>query len=683
MTRPDVHSAAITLAALPDGDAQIVVREADAGSEESLRAALEAQVRVEQLGHSSSAIAAPEPVQAAGLSDTWGPAVCSCLRRPESERTLEVILPAFAREVDADAEAAGAQEALPRDARAQADSEVHRIEIQRDYEMGKVSSGQDLLGRARKWRRLSIGLFVVEAAGIYVAVGAAFGLMDGMPLSTVSGPMWVQVMGIGTLASVALFAATFLAAERVIVLKLGVRFQTAAAVVATVVAVLMAVSLGVIRWWGMQSAYQVSDDAVDWGSMALLVVVSLASSCLALASATARLNATQAEKEAEAISKVERRYAAEVAGPTARRAAAEADLNRLNKIIHRPLSLRTAFERAVKQAEEEARAQEAEFANRLEQAFGAFRLLRALPPELRCLVSSEVFVLRSREEGAGQEPPRVAGRRGRFARSAAVPSTLAMILMGLISGCGSGAAGDPDLVMACDGTGSSPEDVCTNDLLERRFVDWAQTAAFRPGATFTVILSAGSYGDTVPAERIVVPQRWASRPERPRWMAEQVGKLAAISIPTSPDLVPGARTQNLSDLVSLVSVSSREARGSRGPVELLLASDGWLVSLGVDTESCCVPEPAAFLERLRASDVPWDLSVFTHTQICGLHNRGAVAGKVAARDRLLLELFKAGNTSTPDLFTSCRDLYPAVPAELRPKDVVSMDSNAGDLQVSQ
>lgn len=674
MTRPDIHAAAITLAALPESDARLVVREVESGSETSLRAALEAQIKAEREDAAATA-AVPPAVLQAGLADTWNAAVGSALRRPEAERTLDVILPAHAQEIASNAEAARTEQSQAREEGAKADAELRRIGVQLDYELGKVSSGEDFVGKARRYRRLSIGLFAVEAAGIYVAVGAAFGLGDGMPLSMVPSGTWLQILAIGTLASVALFAATFLAVERVVGLRLGVRFQTASAVVAVATALLMAVALGVIRWWGSQSATQVSAMGADLGSVAMLVVVALASAFLALASAWARHHAENAEKEAEQIAKVERRYGSESAGPVARKAKAEADLARLTRIAHLPLALRTAFEGSVKQAEEARRADAVAFESRLEQALGAFRLLRCLPPELRILVPSEVFILRHPEPGESK-----VGRRSDPRRSAAAGASTALgvLLMGVLLGCGGSSEIAPDLVVACDGTGGASEDVCTNELLMRRFAEWAQTASFRPGATFSVVLSAGSYGATLPVLRAVVPMHWAGRAERPRWMAEQLLALSAVAVPTGPAARPGLRTENLSDLVSLISVASREARRTKGPVEFLLATDGWLVSLGVDTEADAVPAPAEFLSRLRAADVPWDLSIFSRTVICGLHNRGAVAGKVAARDRLLTELFRAGSAAAPEVYTTCRDLYPAVPAGLQPSEAVSFADESSE-----
>lgn len=107
----------------------------------------------------------------------------------------------------------------------------------------------------------------------------------------------------------------------------------------------------------------------------------------------------------------------------------------------------------------------------------------------------------------------------------------------------------------------------------------------------------------------------------------------------------------------------REARLRGSPVDLLVASDGWFISLGFNTDRGVVPSVGEVRAALTAAGMPWDPSV-VNVLWCGLSTTGQSAAKVSARDQILTDLLSVDGQPAPQLFSSCNGFYAPVPSQL-------------------
>lgn len=240
-----------------------------------------------------------------------------------------------------------------------------------------------------------------------------------------------------------------------------------------------------------------------------------------------------------------------------------------------------------------------------------------------------------------------------------------MVLIGsfAVGGCEERAPA-PSLVLACDPTGPSPEDVCNRGLLSRVAERWAAEAVSTPGASLRTLLVGKDYSNTQVGPSRSVPAAFEEDPmlALPAWQANVVREFAAI--PVEHDR-PETRRVVRSDLVSLVTLSGMQAKPEPGAVVLLLATDGRLVSVGVDAEKS-IPTSATVLARIAKSGVAPDLSVFSSVTICGIHHIGLGAGEHAALQNLWRELIVAWGGPSPTLLPSCTGIETALFDVVRP-----------------
>ena len=301
--------------------------------------------------------------------------------------------------------------------------------------------------------------------------------------------------------------------------------------------------------------------------------------------------------------------------------------------------------------------------DRVAQAQSAYRYLSQLSGPVREALITHLYELRSID--VHTQPPK--GEKGHNNNGKGKHLHLfGMVLVCMVCS-GMFACGElpapHNLLVACDGTGESQANVCTTERLEEAFADWSSEHGVIPGASYQVITSAGSFSETQVHDAVVVPDQWNgdSRTARISWMREGLDVVGATPIPMD---TPATRRVNQSDLLSLVMVASRRAEESpEATVELLLASDGWLISYGFDARHQ-VPTAEQVLARLEATGAVWDLSSFSSVTFCGFHNHGTTAAKTEARERLWRELMAAGGGPEPTIRTSCKVLYPSVPLQL-------------------
>ncbi|MDP2314912.1 MAG: hypothetical protein Q8P41_18575 [Pseudomonadota bacterium] len=209
----------------------------------------------------------------------------------------------------------------------------------------------------------------------------------------------------------------------------------------------------------------------------------------------------------------------------------------------------------------------------------------------------------------------------------------------------------PSLVVACDPTGPSPGDVCNRPLLARVAKRWAAEAVATPGASLRALLVGKDYSSTQVGTTLSVPLAFEQDPllALPAWQASVVETFAAMPVVHEE---PATRRVMRSDLVSLVALASVDARPAPGAVTLLLASDGRLVSAGLNAEER-VPASGTVLARVAKGGVAIDLSVFSSVVICGVHHVGLSAGEHAALQGLWRELITAWGGPAPTIVSSC------------------------------
>lgn len=211
-------------------------------------------------------------------------------------------------------------------------------------------------------------------------------------------------------------------------------------------------------------------------------------------------------------------------------------------------------------------------------------------------------------------------------------------------------------IILCDGTGDSPE-VCTTEFLQEAFLAWTEHYLMVPGSRFTVLTSAGEYGEIVAHDALIAPNRWKNlKSEKVPWIQEHVTTLAHIAIPIdTPDTV----RQNKSNLFAGVHLGSQVAAETPNAMTtFILASDGWAIGLGFNFEQSIPSSAADVVTSLRSQAVTWNLAAFSEVQICGFDSRGVSTDRDAARRQVWPELLVLGGVKQRPLpARSCHHFF--------------------------
>lgn len=212
------------------------------------------------------------------------------------------------------------------------------------------------------------------------------------------------------------------------------------------------------------------------------------------------------------------------------------------------------------------------------------------------------------------------------------------------------------IILACDPSGESFADVCRPELNLALGRQWVNDALDAPGTHYEVVHAAGTFSETRIESPIIAPGTWGAEPQVTikRWQNDVDTVLSEMNIKPDPN-----ERHNHSDLISLLAVSARRAAEiPAGGVELIVATDGRLVSLGFDAEKR-VPGADAVLARMGASGVHVDMSVFSAITVCGLHNQGTDAASADALAALWRGLVTGLGGPSPTVLTTCRTLEAA------------------------
>jgi hypothetical protein len=400
-------------------------------------------------------------------------------------------------------------------------------------------------------------------------------------------------------------------------------------------------AIGVLRWTASLPAEELTSwhQALEAG--ANFVLATLIGSAMSLIAAGLRKRIGKEAKELQSVAEQAAIFDEEEVRLEEECRAIDAEIGACEAVIAEPQHRREMFELGVLRLKDLLKNEEGLVAVRVARARAAHRALAPLSPAARQAVIADV---------AGR------GDRDLFDRVKTNGAVIGVIVAAILaSGPGQGCAPPKPVstVFACDGTGARTEDVCNVDVLAGAFESWSRRAIGIHESAFLVLSSAGSFGE-VDRVSIRVSERWngSVRAARHAWIRGGVDQLRSFAIPADQ---PGSR-KNQSDLVSLLVIAARErADLLNHEVHLILASDGWLISLGFNAERT-VPRAEDVVEKLKTRGIAWDLSGFTSITLCGLHNEGATAERAALRDRLWTRLVEMGRGPTPIMLTTCRGL---------------------------
>ena len=678
--RSDIDAATIALLrSLHESDIAIVLRECSGGSEAGVEHVISTQLMRDQRDARSSVIPIPKELSGSDEKEAWSAAVHEsaeeCRPGNDNASTLDETLPRVLDEHVRLAQTAEGELAGIRQEIARYEGDLDELGERSDLHFARFDRSKPLMKFLRRWHAAEAALWLLESLVVFGVCAAYFGVFDMPKISSIPFHTWVQVAAVSLPCVVTTFVLAMAAAWLVEKLAPGKLLFAFATLLTLGGMVVFGIALGVLRWSASFSALDLDANAVALGSNALLVIVTVTSLVVACAAVVARTRISRLNERFMVAERSELHFSNTQARLCAHRDALQQRLVRLESQVQAPDSLRAIFERGVKLVVRQLRDEDAVVADRVAQAQSAFRYLSQLSGPVREAIITNLYELRGIKDTEEVSGSAKAGHNG-----ARHPLHLAGFLLAVCLGVGSstGCSETPPshtLLVACDGTGVSPDDVCNASLLTRANATWSAVASTIPGSTFQVVTSAGSFSETVVHDATVVPDRWEGdvRVGSVNWRRQGIQAVEAIPIPVDDPTNPSI---NQSDLISLLTVSSRRAEESpENVVELLVASDGWLISNGFDARKT-VPTSEQVLARLETSGVTWDLSVFSTTTICGFHNQGTTAAKAEARETLWRELFVAGNGPVPTIRASCRDLYPPVPTQLLNDEMANIGSNS-------
>lgn len=208
-------------------------------------------------------------------------------------------------------------------------------------------------------------------------------------------------------------------------------------------------------------------------------------------------------------------------------------------------------------------------------------------------------------------------------------------------------------ILGCDPSGPSPQDVCSSALDLALGKAWEARALDAPGSRFQLVMAGGRFSDTRIETPIISPGSWGSEPQAAmkQWQTRVQSRLEDHKIVSDHD-----ERVNRSDLLSLLAVCARVASEvGNGGVELVLATDGRLISLGFNAEQT-VPAAKSVELRMAQAGVHIDLSAFSQVTICGLNNVNTDAASAGALVTLWRSLIVDLGGPPPTILTSCRSL---------------------------
>jgi hypothetical protein len=610
----------------------------------------------------------------------WCAAVESALNVLPDQRTLEVVQPTLAQHFEqiesTTAESLEAARAEVKLNRRQYDRAIE--EEERYFAAPDVLPSETL--RRQRWplRLACVGLVALELMGVVSASATFFGVLEYPNLQQVPPNVWMKVFSLGLPAGAAVFIFSYYLGKLIRAYTPGRWFQALAVVGLAVLGLAVFASLGVQRWLGLQDAYSLVGWAQNIGGHSVLVLVLATLALVVLAVETILQNLKTLGTRLMDAQRREADFARRRARCGQSVEELEATIAALAARLEQIRTYPSLFEAGVRYIEER-QAEDQRYAEAMvKKACSGWRRTQELSLYDRELLHAEFYRLVEvpRETTNGAARPTMP----RLGRGASAPS--AVLLVGVMlpallgsSGCSDTPAVPTTLYVACDSTGLAPEAVCTQEFLKRSFVSWGEASAVLPEARYQVIRSAGSYGTTIPEEALYgLPAGGDLRNRKVGFMREGIETVAGYPLVRDE----GTSWVNHSDLLSLLSIISREASNSPASTNaLVLASDGWFLSLGFNAEQQ-VPDAEAVLARLKLDGMAWDFSAFSSVTLCGLHNQGASAAEVAARDALWRALLAAGGSPTPTFSTSCKDVYPPLPAALLVDDSAMGAATGGD-----
>lgn len=643
LLRSNISAAATTLASLPEEEARIVVRHAW-GTLDACRAALEGHIDREYVRRKlAERIPAPDLIRGTEGEDAWITAAWQA--RLGNDRHLDARLPQLAAR-----ETALATDAA--ETRTRAETELKDLrgqlaELCRREETFRKDSDSSLVlrGRLLTWGLTYFAMVGIEVLGVMAATAAALGLTGYPALRLVPAASWGLFGGTSLVASAFLVLLPFLLRLLSRGMSATTKLRGVGLALAIAAVLVLALIMGVLRFVGAVPVDAMTSDvaAIGGGALALLSLVGTPISVGFAWLASGEMSALAAE--ARAVRAEEDSFAREKVDLRKRITKHESDLAAAKRVEGRLATLRTGFEHSVIAAAHYADELQVERDARVQDGLAVFDALEQLSPAEREEVVNHVFI---RTEALKATTASTFTRR-----------VGALLLVGAI-GSGTDGCAPPaparSLIVACDPSGDRPEDVCSAALLAHTLEDWRSSALAHPGASLRIVEAAGSYESTVASIPIVVPGSFGGDPRlgMRAWKEEVRAQVDTFATKLEH---PRLARANRSDLIALVALSARAAREEHGGVDLLLATDGRMVSLGFNAERK-VPDAPKVLDRIEAAGIPWDLTAFASIRICGLHNAGVSAAEHAALDALWRGLIAGGGGPAPEIETSCRAARP-------------------------
>lgn len=670
--RSDLDAASVALVgSLPDSDIAIVLRESRSGTEDTVAEAVRAQVLLELGSRRSEGIPVPRELATAEQQRAWRAAAERAAEQSFTARApappLDEALPFLLKEFGRRADEAASGISSAREAELGAEEAVETFRQRALLHFARAERSPAIRKAIFRWRLVEVATWVAEGLVVSGAFASYFGLFDAPSLSAIPPQQWVQVLSASVPAVLTAFALAMGAGWLLKKMGPGRRLLPAAGAALVVGIAAFALALGVLRWSASLSPDSVTPGTASLGSTALLVLVTVASLVAAGIAVAVRLTLVQLHERLARARKDEEYCASE--GARLRDAHDRAAQQRilLEERASTPSRLRTEFEQAVALIGQRLREEAKEAERRVAQARSAFRYVSRLSPVLQEALSAELYELRTApREGAVQRGGATRNRRSSNGAGRGAFPLVLIVGAGLVAGAATGCGNPPQprvRILACDGTGKSPEKVCTPALVAESFIDWANASGRVPGSAYQVVTSAGSFGDTEvhQAVRPAAAYHGDARLAALTWKKESLSRVGAIPIPREDS---GADV-NRSDLISLLLVSVQQAREyPQAKIDLVLASDGWLISLGFNAERDVMPAKQV-LARLERDGIAWDLSAFSSVTVCGFHNDGTTAARAAQRDRLWKELLALGRAPQAVIRASCEGVFPPVPDSLR------------------
>lgn len=645
------------LGLLPSSDLATLALHAFGGTREALADTVSAQAGRELREAREKAIPAPSEVRSAEDQAAWRAAAERAAQAPAGEHGVDCALPSHVRDLDRRAADATSKLSGAHVRLVQGERELRR-HVERwalDCARDGAETTVDLRRQVRTWGFVRVVLWLAEGLGVASACWSQAGILDYPHPWDAPFSLWMSAWMTTLPALIATFGVVEIGGF--LLSKLGIgRWGVVTSLMLTVaIGVVVMVSVSGLKWAGQHTGLDVSAWVVEVGGDSVIALVSCA---IVIASVIAchlgeRIKALRASlREAEQRETLEREERALLEKDVAN---AKAELAALQVIVDAPSTMAIAFERTVMVTEQRLAEEARIVAERVARACAVWDRVQFLPEIKRERLSSEIWTW-------VKAPANAINGKGTLL-SLLFVVLLPLTLGTMLSGC-TPAAQPQSVIVGCDGTGVDQTQVCTSDFLRRAFAGWADTGSFVPGSTFEVMPSAGSFGTTKGAVTLTVPPVWEGRMARVDWIRAGLNTVGAVVIPVDDGQGRGRRP-NKSDLVSLVRVMARDAKSlPDGDVRAVIASDGWFVSPGMDTESGAMPARETFLAAANADGGTPDLSVFSSATWCGLHGLGSTSKKTAERDDRWRDLFVAGHGPVFDSHPSCDGLFPPVSTKL-------------------